>query len=409
MRYLTNHEVAEIYRVSERTVGNWIDYAIDEKVDLQLVHEDEKEYILNTNHNHVILTDLSYKSRKYKSKKLKKIIKPNQDFYRLFNAEQIIELVNSLESYKEIPHKYTYFDRGATYLDKYVQKLAQEKSPNALTNTTQLLEKNLEYILSLVSKYTKVNLVDLGPGNALPVKNFIGQLLSRNLLNKYLIIDYSEDMAKIAKDNIKMWYGKEVEVEDEYMDINYRTFQRHLFINSHKNNKHESYANIIMLLGDTPANQRLMHLPFIMVNSSMNATSDIFLYTEKLDTPRSRMYFDFAVEDVQSKISELDSLIPELLNISREYYDVENVFDEVEKTRFIKLVLKYDVEIKFSIYDTVKSVSMFRGDKVIIWRGKHQSYNEVMNMMDSTGFNVLHTSRSLDEEQLLVISKVKSV
>ncbi|MFW5720650.1 MAG: hypothetical protein ACOCXT_06520 [Candidatus Dojkabacteria bacterium] len=410
MRYLTNHEVAEMYKVSERTVGNWIDYAIEEKVDLQLVHEDQREYILNTNHNHIILTDLSYKSRKYKSKKLKKTIKPKDEFYKIFNEDQIIELINSIESYREIPHKFTYFDEGAKYWDRYVNKLAKESNPNALNNNILLLEKNFEYLLSLIQDYKKVNVVDLGSGNGLPVKSFIQKLINLKLLNKYIIVDYSKDMAKIAVDNMRKWFGDDISIEEEYLDLIYSTFQKTLFVNSNQKDGEEVYANIVILFGDTPANQRLINLPFVMLNNSMNATSDILLYSEKLDTKRSRMYFDFASSETNyCNLDEQERIILDLLNISEDIYEVEAYYDEKEHSRFTKISLKFDINIKFELHNFTKTIILLKGDKIITWRGKHQNYTEVMNMMDSTGFNVLHTSRSLDQEQLLVISKVKSV
>jgi len=64
-----------------------------------------------------------------------------------------------------------------------------------------------------------------------------------------------------------------------------------------------------------------------------------------------------------------------------------------------------DIEIKIQVFDEFISLNFASKDKILLWRSKHQKYFDVMRLFERLGFEILHTSRSIDKEQLLVISQ----
>lgn len=407
MRYFKNIELAKIYKVSEKTIGNWIDATRKRKIDLQLYNIDDRYFILNNSHNHSIMQALAAKGKKFKNKKASKVLSPKEDFYKIFNENHVIDIICNIESYKEIPYQYSYFDKGAEAWDKYINKLAQEETPSGLTNTIQLLDSNKEYIFSLIKSYEKVNFVDMGPGNGLPVKSTLDFLISKGLLGKYIGIDVSKGILHVAERNFRKWFGKGFPFEGHIRNFNFDRFQDILFQGANSKSSGSNSINLIAFLGGTAANQRLRDQPFHIINTSMSA-SDLLIYTFKLDSEKSRMYFDFGVKGTP-KLHEQGKELLELLGITEDLYDVEAYFDKEKKSRIVQIVLKADIEIEFETKNFSKTLSLCNRDKIILMRVAHQNYFDVIQQFLNTGFEVLHTSRSQDQEQLLVIAKVKLV
>src|SRR5690606_23933016 len=122
---------------------------------------------------------LSEKAKKYKNRKRLKIITPKAEFYQVYGERQIIDIISNLEINKEIPHKYAYFNGGAHWFDQYANRVAVEEGPSTLKKSIEALDFDTEYIYSLIKDYQKVNIIDIGPGNSVPVKKFIDFLLSK--------------------------------------------------------------------------------------------------------------------------------------------------------------------------------------------------------------------------------------
>jgi SAM-dependent methyltransferase len=153
-----------------------------------------------------------------------KIVRPGPDFYKNYTQAQIYDIVTNLEIHHEIPRQYNYIDGGAHHWDEYAQRLANEEAPNLINSTFKLLAMNGSYIDSLLAQYEQVNVVDIGVGNALPVKDLLAHLLEQGKLGRYIAIDISREMLNIAQRNIKEWFDDRVAVEDYELDIDRERF-----------------------------------------------------------------------------------------------------------------------------------------------------------------------------------------
>jgi uncharacterized SAM-dependent methyltransferase len=412
MKYFKTEELADKYRISERTIQRWIQLSKTNQIELELIDIGKRSFILDTPSNHLIIQDLLNTNLKFKNKLGLRSIQPQKEFYEIFNESQIIDIITNLEIHKELPHKYCYFNGGAAFWDKYVHRVLNENQPITIKSTIQLLGFEQDYILSLVKDFGSINVIDIGPGNGVPVKNFLDFLISKKLLRKYIGIDYSPEVLKITEKNLKAWFGNDFPFEGHLRDVTSDSFQELLFKNTHHPDIEEAHsANVVMFLGSTIENQRQYDKSLSNVISSIGK-QDIFILGQLLDTERSRIHINFKPKDKSSQANgdDLERLIRELLellNIKEEYYELERLYSEKERARIIRIKLNRDIDLKIQTDNFQKHLIIPNNDHIVIWRHNHHTGIEVINKMNHIGFDILRSTKSLDEQQILITSKIK--
>lgn len=406
MLYFKNIELAKKYHVSLGTVRNWIEAAQTGKLDLDLHTTDDKTYIANTAKNVAVITKTVEARRKYRNKIGAKIIEPKAEFYALFNKEQVYDIVSNLEIHHEIPRQYNYFDGGATRWKKYAERLAAEEAPNMLTSTVKLLHINADYIDNLLAGHSRINVIDVGAGDAYPAKALLAHLLEMGKLGRYIALDISPTMLEIAKNNIETWFGDTVTFEGHEYDVNYDRFSK-LLTNEYMQKDAKETVNLVLLFGGTLSNMRYPDNGFKMIHDSMGL-NDVLVHTTKLDTEMSRTYFDFNAEPGNTALSPNHRLIFDLFNIDETLYDVEMGYDAPTRQRYIRVRLKVAVTIRFTPQDGKREVSLNKGDTILLWRFTQHTAQSVLEQFDKNDFYPLHTSQTDDHEYLLTVSRVKT-
>lgn len=404
MLYFKNSELAYTYHVSVRTVRNWIEAVKQGKLDLDLHTHAGRQYVSNTARNIAAIERMVEDRKKYRPHRAVKIVTPRPEFYKLYNESQIYDIVSNLEIHHEIPRDYNYFDKGASDWDLYAQRLANEDTPNLLTNTVRLLEINQDYIDSIVSKYEKVNIVDVGVGNALPVRKLIDHFLKKGILGRYIAIDISKEMLGIARKNVMSWFGDAVTFEDYILDVNRERFSNVLAEDYIRTSSGE-IANIVLFLGGTIQNFRKPDAVLGTINDSLGA-NDILIHTQKLDTDTSRKYFDFSSGNEKHDVPEQNKVLIDLLNIDPTFYSVEMGYDEKRRERFISVKLKVALAVEFEFRAGRKIVNLNKGESILLWRARQDSVIDVIEQLTRNEFYPLQVSQTPDYEYLLAISKI---
>lgn len=403
VKYFKNIELAKLYHVSEKTVRNWIEATQAGKLKLTLHEEKGKSYIANTGANTHLVEQLVKKGKKYKNTRGYKTIRPTDKFYKLFTFKDVADIVSNIDTHREIPHLYSYYDRGAKHWDLYTQKLLNEPTPNPVTKTIELLALNTDFIDNLIDGH-KVNVIDLGVGNSLPVKNLLAHLKNKACLNRYIAIDTSNDMLDISERNIRTWFGNSIKFERYLRNIVYDRFEDLLVSDSFDDS---SVINLVLFLGATILNFREPDHALQTINNSMSK-DDILLFSLKLDTENARRYFDFATGDNGPTLDLKEKTILDLINIEESFYEVEQLFDKDEMSRKIQVRLKIELSIEFQVDGGKRTIDLRKGESILLWRAKHQSTIETINQFDRNGFDLIQATRSKDQEHLLLISKIKS-
>ena len=405
MLYFKNTELAETYHITFRTVLNWIQATKDGKLDLDLHTEKNKTYVANTSRNIATITKLVEERRKYRNSKAVKTVSPRPEFYKLYNEEQIYDIINNLEIHHEIPRQYNYFDGGADHWDAYASRLSSEKTPNVVNSTVKLLEINKDYIGRLLEGYKHINVIDVGVGNAYPVRNLLTSLIAQSKLGRYIAIDISPSMLEIARRNIDKWFGSLVVFEGYERDINYDRFSD-LMVKDYLKDDGKDTANLVLLLGGTLANMRYSDGGFRVIHDSMGI-NDILIHTKKLDTIHTRQFFDFSPKPGEAKLAPIHGLVLELLNITPSYYELELEYDHQNHQRIERVRLKTAITIKFEFESGERTVEFSKNSTVLVWRAHQQSADDVRRQFDRNEFYLLQTSQTEDQEYILTVSRVK--
>jgi len=402
MNYYKNVEIAKLYNVSRSAVGKWVEAARKGKLDLQMVDESGKSYIAATSKNLAIIEAMVRDRKKYFNKLSHKIIKPKPEFYELFAPEQILDIISNLEISGEIPRQYNYFGKGADIWDEYIQRRLAEGDKKSATFAAPLqLAMNRSYLDNVLGKYERINIIDVGPGNALPVKGLLTQLLSRGKLGRYLAIDISPEMLVVAQRNIKKWFGNRVAFEADVRDITHERFADQLARTSLSSPSEE--VNLILFLGGTLGNLFWPDEALRVFYHSIGL-NDFFVYNLKLDNDKSRQTFDFAAkpsEDFRKSHFAFD-----LLDFDESCYEAETGYDPERGERFARVRINVALSIVFDLPGGQKQVDFEKDETIMLWRYKHQTADNVMDQFKANGFDILQASMTEDREFLMLICSV---
>lgn len=405
MLYFKHSDLAKQYNVSIRTVHNWIDAAKTGKLDVTLHEVGNKLYVANTAKNIGVIAQLIESRKKYRNTKAVKVITPRPEFYEVYSEKQVYDITTNLEIHHEIPRQYNYMDGGAGHWDKYAERLAKEDDPNVVNSTIKLLETNQNYLDDLLSKYKKINVIDIGVGNAYPTRDLLAHIIEQGKMGRYIALDISPDILKIARHNIQEWFSDKIDFEGYECDINYDRFSD-LLIQEYARKDAKDTVNLVLLLGGTLANMRTPDGAYKVIHDSMGI-NDLLVYTKKLDTQATRQYFDFSLNPGETRLADIHRLVVDLLGIDESYYDVELGYNPELKQRFERIRLKVSVVLKFKFEEGEREIEFNKGSSILTWRAHQQSAIDVHEQFDRNDFYVLHSSQTDDEEYILTISRVK--
>lgn len=405
MKYFKNLELARVYHISEKSVRNWISAAEQGKSKLELYHKENRAYIANTAKNQLIIEELVVRGSKYKNSRSTKIATPKPEFFELYSNKQILDMIANIGTHYELPFQYTYTRSGAAYWDRYAHKLFTEKAPNTLNAGVKLLELNAAYLEHLTSAYQHVNIVDLGPGNCLPIKGLLSQFKDNGKLGRYIAIDASHEMLKIAEHNITTWFRGEVHFEGYIRNINYDRFED-LLAQDAFTDSNGTTANLVLLFGGTLLNFRSPDHALQVIHSSMGK-HDFFLQEMKLDSATSRRFFDLSLETSSTHLlAPQEKYVLDLLGIDESFYEVVQYFDERESIRRTEVKFKVDVTLVFKKMN--KRLQLRKGETLLLWRVWHLDTHQTVARLEQNDFNVVQSSTCNNQEYILTIAKLKT-
>jgi hypothetical protein len=403
MKYFRNTELAKLYNVSEKTVRNWIQAAKQGKIDLQLHEKDGKHWVANTTKNNALIEQQVKQGKKFKNTRGFKVISAPPKFYETYNKSQILDIISNLTIHKEIPIQYGYVDGGADSWDNYANRLIEEDTPNILNQTIDLLDMHASYIDRVIGSERTVNIVDLGPGNGLASRSTIARLLEQGRLNRYIAIDISQDILDIVEKNIHDWFGGRVAFEGHIRNFNEERFHD-LFVQDYTGDD-KTPVNLVFLLGGTLSNFRLPEHTLQVVNSSLGA-DDLLFYSGYLDTPYTRRYFDLSGAYNQDD-QQQSGLIPSFLHMDETLCEYRQHFNEEKRCRVKQLIPKLDLELNFDIDGRIWRVELPKGHPILLWRHCHYNSLDIVSMLDRNGFDTMQATKSIDQNYILVASKIK--
>jgi len=182
MAYYKIIEIAKKHDISQKTVHEWINNALINKNNLQVEKNTKGVKILITHNNEIELERLAKDGKKFNNNKKTKKIQLESKFYDLFSQEEIVGIINDLQFKKEIKHKFMY-KRAEHWNSFFLQD-----GPISSKKGAELIQ-NIFVQIAYYTQDSKINIIDIGQGNAIPARQLIDYFDNQKLLQKYIGID----------------------------------------------------------------------------------------------------------------------------------------------------------------------------------------------------------------------------
>lgn len=404
MRYFKNSEIMKHYDVSDKAVRNWIEAASNGKNSLDIYESNGRFYIADTLSNSGLLEKLASEGRKYRNRRSHQNIKVRPELYEIYTEEEIVDIVNNLEKYKEIPCHYRYRGEAAHYWSDYLTKLSKSDRPNMLNTSHHLIDEVIDHLKKHAAVYDHINIVDIGVGNGMAARTIVKELHSTGKLASYIGIDNSTELLDLAEQNIQEWTNNKLIVTKLKRDLRHQGFAKEL---AHASFTHDDTKNlnIILFLGGTIGNFREPSHALKTIRESIHL-HDILITTDKLDSTNARRFFDFNTPEDIAELALYNRFILELLGIERSMYKVEQYFDANEHARRIQIKLKVSLTLEFKINGFIRKIELDKNDTLLLLRLWEWSSTQLSHLYTRSGFKQLRTILSDNEEYILLVSKI---
>lgn len=356
MKYISTSEVEKVFNVSRPTISKWVDDALNKVNNLQVIKVNTKVKIIDNPNNYIILQKLAQTASKHKPKTGKKITKPKEIFYDIYDSEQISSIYLNLLYKHQVDLKNVYKGDGQQYWDQYYHS----KSNHTKVKTDELFNRFSNDLSQFICRYSKINIIDIGPGNGEPIKPVVKQLRDLNKLKSYIAVDISKEINRVTINNITKSFP-DILAKDYIRDFETSHFSDILLANKDINGNE---ANLIFFIGSTINNcdDRLN----IFKNLSNSLTkNDLIILTFTTDSPLNRAEVSY-VNEGESTLAW--KWLFELLGLDFDINKLESDYDFRKNRNELSLILDKDYIINFDIHNQVAPVNLFKNEKITFWK-----------------------------------------
>jgi hypothetical protein len=393
-------EIAEKYNVSVMTVSRWISNARQNKNSLNLFEHNQKQFIVKNLNNDSIMHVLSKTAKTYKSKLNIKKTHANQKFYNTFDDEQRLTIINAIETSLEIPNKYTFIGEGADIWNGYYIKNSVE-SNNYPTpqRVMRLLNSCLSYLEFTLDNIKTCNVFDIGQGNALLVTKFLSNLNQIGSIDKYVAVDISDKMNKIAIKNVSKEINQ-VRAISYVCDTEISNFEK-LFFENTISDKHT--RNIVLYLGSMIG----MHNDPVRVLRNFRLgmrKNDILMISNTLDSRINRADFSYAKNPEGDK---QNTWIPECLGIDVANCKLITKYHQTDNMRKLNLQLDKNYEISISLFGQTKTISLMKGQEINVWKHQMSTLPSFLNQLEQADLRLANLCIEKDNSHMLAVCEIK--
>lgn len=384
MIYLKNIEVARLYRVSPTSINRWIKKAKVKQNNLHIGQDNGKEMIIDSQHNRLELHRLSNGGKKYLAGRDQKKITPKKEFYSLFSQDQIVEIINALETDMYLSHKFAYLGDGARIWDIF--QTIETASGVYYAPEGHLLKINLPNVFNFLQS-NKFNYIEIGPGNGAVTLDFVKGLAESGKMLSYTAIDISQEMLNLLEINMNPHFDgmditqNYIQGDIENMDV------RSVFYKLKKGEGEEKVSNIIIvtggLIGAINLGKTLEGLRPAM------GKEDILILENAIDNPDRRGAFDHILKTMLGQ--NMLALI-RYLNIDVDACEMYGVYDEVTQARLIKLKIDKNYNLEVVLDDVKKTIYLVKGIDITICRLRSTKIDEISSYLRTHGLEITHLS-----------------
>ncbi|WP_066380333.1 L-histidine N(alpha)-methyltransferase [Anabaena sp. CA = ATCC 33047] len=326
--------------------------------------------------------------------------KPSSEFYSVFSPAEVLEIVHALEVRREIPLKYSYKGRGAKIWHDFYLKYIIPTWYRTSNVEIDLLKQNFAYLNGNYQSCEKLNIIDVGAGNSYPVKAFISRLKKLNIIKKYVALDVSEELLKVASSNFKKWFPA-IDFASQAIDIENNSIPPDLWKNP-TDNENDKIANIFLHLGVTIGNHYHRTKVFDNFKNSMSK-NDLLVFTNEIGANsawdgRVRGGCDYHAGQIYEWLKK---------NMGFRYEDCQLLrkYDSVTDSVVANIKLLQDYTINFNYQGIEKNVTISAGEEMTIWRHHKHEIPELIQELEQAGLEIVHYTTNKYQSHIMVICR----
>lgn len=326
---------------------------------------------------------------------------PSAEFYSIFSDAEILDIIQTLTTRREISLKYSYKGQGATIWDKFYLNYLRPRWYRPVNREIALLNANFEVITSKIEAVKTVNLIDVGAGNSYPVKQFIRRLNRFGKITRYIALDISEDLLKVSQQNIKKWFPN-IEFISDKIDIEKDSLSQTLS-NHQVNLKTDDTAQIILHLGVTMGNHHNRTAVLKNFRDSMGKY-DVLVFTNEIG---SNSQWDGTVRGgLKYHVDQVYAWVKTAMGIQAEDCELVRKYDH--KTNSIVATIKFSQNylINFRLMGEDKCLEIAEGEEITIWRQHKFEISELVQEIKQAGLQLIHYKTDKYSSNIIVICEI---
>lgn len=308
----------------------------------------------------------------------------------MFTHSQKSELITAIKGRGEIPLKFVYI--GNTGVDRWDKVAKNRSEDNRGINSVEgnLLNAKVGDFLNSFKNLEKLNIIDIGPGNGYPVMTLLHPLKKLGVNFRYVPVDISEEMLKLASDNVK----------NEFPDIEIRPinldFELGNFADETYKLREGGFQNLMLFLGSTLGNQS--DRSRVLTNFRDSMTSDDFLIigVELANLHKT----DKILKQYQGEnVADFVFSVAEFLGIKREDGEFEVVFNN--ESHQIEIYFHFIKDIKIILEND--EIIFEKDDKLLLSRSHKFTEWVFAKVLSDAGFRMELMTTSSEKGYSLVM------
>ncbi len=234
MSILRNIDVAKKYGVSPATVKNWIEYALDDKFQLDLVKIGKRVFIEDSAINASRLTKLKSQGARFRSRSDFQIVEPSPKFYEIFNENEVQEIMHYLEYFNYLPFKYIIVNEGVKWRYELLLDLCEIK-PEYKSSIYKISQNLASFVMSLIrDEDTEICLFEMSYDvSPMFAAGLVEEMIKEKVKFKYISVSPSKELHEYRQKFLESEY--KISIFEEYIhpdQIDYQTVKKYQNMNS---------------------------------------------------------------------------------------------------------------------------------------------------------------------------------
>lgn len=329
------------------------------------------------------------------------IAQPSAEFYSIFSNAEILDIIQTLATRREISLKYSYKGQGANIWDKFYLNYLRPRWYRPVNREIALLNDNFEIITRKIPAANTVNLIDVGAGNSYPVKQFIRRLHRLGKITRYIALDISDDLLKLSQKNIKKWFPNIKFISDTIDIEKHSLFQT--LLNHQVNLKTDDTAQIILHLGVTMGNHHNRTAVLQNFRDSMGK-HDVLVFTNEIG---SNCQWDGTVRGgLKYHVDQIYAWVKNALGIQAEDCELLRKYDPKTDSIVATIKFRQNYRINFRLMGEDKCIEIAEGEEIRIWRQHKFEIPELVREIEQAGLQLIHYKTDKYSSNIMVICEI---